>query len=462
MILTICLKKRKAQNRAAQRAFRERKEKHLKDLETKVSELTKAKEADKHENGLLKAQVERLQVELREYRKRLSLNAGSGANRSPPSTGYGQTRSNSNPSAYGNGFNFDFPKFGALPGSQMFGNQNSSGASASSNTRPNAEHSPTNGFVGMPSQTTQNGSRQNSTGPSMSPASLTGTSNGSPAQTTMFDTTTFATYSTNDNMHGFASTLPQMNAGSDAFADLFSPGLLKSAGGSNYFTSESTGGIAPANSNNLADVNGGDNTAGLNRVFQFNSGSNGSDSASPSASSASQWNGNANSSCGTSPEPSHGSPANKATDKVNGVRQQSPLAVSNPTTSTTNNQYTTPDYNLPSFNTFDPVLFGDYRDSQDAIVGGGDFSGGFFEDALQPFDYNSPSNLFGILQSPQPAHQTLDVGGTGAANAPTPSQNLMAEMDKARDGGDDTPPYTAKPGNEVLGDNKYISCNSIW
>ena len=33
--------KRKAQNRAAQRAFRERKEKHLKDLETKVEDLRK-------------------------------------------------------------------------------------------------------------------------------------------------------------------------------------------------------------------------------------------------------------------------------------------------------------------------------------------------------------------------------------------------------------------------------------
>lgn len=43
--------KRKAQNRAAQRAFRERKERHLKDLETKVDELEKASESTNHENG---------------------------------------------------------------------------------------------------------------------------------------------------------------------------------------------------------------------------------------------------------------------------------------------------------------------------------------------------------------------------------------------------------------------------
>lgn len=56
----------------------ERKEKYLKDLETEVSELTKAQEFGKHENGVLKAQVERLHVELKECRKRLSLNGSSG------------------------------------------------------------------------------------------------------------------------------------------------------------------------------------------------------------------------------------------------------------------------------------------------------------------------------------------------------------------------------------------------
>src|ERR1700759_4777927 len=74
----------KAQNRAAQRAFRERKEKHLKDLETKVEDLEKASESANHENGLLRAQVERLQVELKEYRKRLSWVSSNGLNRSQP------------------------------------------------------------------------------------------------------------------------------------------------------------------------------------------------------------------------------------------------------------------------------------------------------------------------------------------------------------------------------------------
>ena len=78
------VKKRKAQNRAAQRAFRERKEKHLKDLETKVQDLEKASETANNENSILRAQVEKMSAELREYRKRLST---SGNGRSPPLNG---------------------------------------------------------------------------------------------------------------------------------------------------------------------------------------------------------------------------------------------------------------------------------------------------------------------------------------------------------------------------------------
>ncbi|KAL9107177.1 MAG: hypothetical protein Q9227_007877 [Pyrenula ochraceoflavens] len=65
----ILRRRRRAQNRAAQRAFRERKENHLKDLETKVEDLARSSKAVNHENSILKAQMEKLQVELREYRK---------------------------------------------------------------------------------------------------------------------------------------------------------------------------------------------------------------------------------------------------------------------------------------------------------------------------------------------------------------------------------------------------------
>ncbi|KAJ5505158.1 bZIP transcription factor bZIP-1 [Penicillium fimorum] len=127
--------KRKAQNRAAQRAFRERKEKHLKDLEDSVEKLQKASDMTNQENGLLRAQVERLQVELREYRKRLSWMASGSGN------GISAMSSNSIPSAHSKGayglqnneFLFDFPKFGDLPGGHLFNGQ----ANKNDQSKPN-------------------------------------------------------------------------------------------------------------------------------------------------------------------------------------------------------------------------------------------------------------------------------------------------------------------------------------
>lgn len=65
---TMPASKRKAQNRAAQRAFRERKEKHLRDLETKISQLEGESASKNSENEFLRFQVERLQNELKLYK----------------------------------------------------------------------------------------------------------------------------------------------------------------------------------------------------------------------------------------------------------------------------------------------------------------------------------------------------------------------------------------------------------
>ncbi|KAI1871320.1 uncharacterized protein JN550_004765 [Neoarthrinium moseri] len=122
--------KRKAQNRAAQRAFRERKEQHLKDLETKVAELEKASETTNNENSQLRAQVEKMTTELNEYKKKLSL-ANSGA----------RSYSGSKAPPFGSGmmsnlndvnFQFEFPKFGVLPGPQATNGRSPSFPSPSS------------------------------------------------------------------------------------------------------------------------------------------------------------------------------------------------------------------------------------------------------------------------------------------------------------------------------------------
>jgi bZIP transcription factor len=55
--------KRKAQNRAAQRAFRERKERHLKDLQAKTQELEQTTNRMNEENSRLKAKLQALEME---------------------------------------------------------------------------------------------------------------------------------------------------------------------------------------------------------------------------------------------------------------------------------------------------------------------------------------------------------------------------------------------------------------
>ena len=464
-----------------------------------MSELSKTHEADQHENGMLKAQVERLQVELREYRKRLSLNSGA-ARSSPPLTAYtGQNRSASNSLSGGN-FQFDFPKFGALPGSQMFGSQenlpdssNNGVLQRGSVTPPLSNSQSPQSFHGKgsipPAQFSNTDSQHSQGGRSISPATnLSRSGSNAPTPPQNYGNFPAVGYSTNDNMHGFASTLPQMNS-ENPFGDLFSPTLLKNANFDNqngYFNSaHQSNNNAGSTLKSTYDVgNGGESTAGLNRVFQFNGGSSSSDSASPSASSTSQWNANANSSCGTSPEPAHDSPAAKAqhqdsysseksTSLRNGTTAQTQYnsqaaSAGNPNIALVGNSL---NYSVPTTNTFDPVLFGDYRDNPDNLFGTTtDFgTNAFFDDALNtaPFDYGSPSNLFGILQSPQQTHDTLSTGASPAANAPTPSRNLMAVMDKARDGGDDDYglPTTMTQQPQKKGDasgGKLISCNNIW
>ncbi|KAL2260936.1 hypothetical protein VTK26DRAFT_4920 [Humicola hyalothermophila] len=103
--------KRKAQNRAAQRAFRERKEKHLKDLENKVQELEKLSEAANNENAALRAQIDRMTTELNEYRKRLSLLSNIRPAPQGPATPFGNFFVNNLNDV---NFQFEFPKFGSL------------------------------------------------------------------------------------------------------------------------------------------------------------------------------------------------------------------------------------------------------------------------------------------------------------------------------------------------------------
>lgn len=130
--------KRKAQNRAAQRAFRERKEQHLKNLETKVEELEKASAQSNHENSVLRAQVEKMTTELAEYKKRISLmvnnRAPSMSNGPRPTFGHAVINNLNDVN-----FQFEFPKFGQLPGPSSAASN-----SVSANGRTSNSQSPRN------------------------------------------------------------------------------------------------------------------------------------------------------------------------------------------------------------------------------------------------------------------------------------------------------------------------------
>lgn len=106
---TIPASKRKAQNRAAQRAFRERKEKHLRDLETKISALEGETAAKNSENEFLRFQVQRLQNELKLYREKPGgaggATVGAGAT-APPSV-----QSAPIPEMSAKPFTFEFPSY---------------------------------------------------------------------------------------------------------------------------------------------------------------------------------------------------------------------------------------------------------------------------------------------------------------------------------------------------------------
>ncbi|KAF2110708.1 AP1-like transcription factor-like protein [Lophiotrema nucula] len=402
--------KRKAQNRAAQRAFRERKEKHLKDLETKVAELEKASDASNHENGLLRAQVQRLQMELREYRKRLSLNS-TGLNRSPPvAGGFSSLFGAGNTSTAASNFQFDFPKFGGLPGSHILDNG------------PLAKAA-----VNKPGSISSNGpARQNSTGRSLSPRSQT---SGSIANSPDFNGNTANGAQRNGSLNGlFNNTSFDYNLN----------------------------GTVQQRSNTA------DSSSGQSRVFQFNSGSS-THSDSPSASSTSQVG--LNSSCDTSPEPSHNSPKGPSDTIAEGYvchgdsegevtfceklnmacgnpRNPIPRAMSHSDAKPSPVPAKTPgtDVNGIDFfanqngGQFDPSLFGDYRDTNNAIVGDGDFTGGFFNDAFLNTDFGSPFHF----------------GDTPAIQKPNP----LEEIERLQDGDEEV-----VPGEDI---NQMLNCHKIW
>ena len=244
----------------------------MKDLETKVDDLEKASEATNHENGRLRAQVDKLSVELKEYRKRLSLNSTATGHSSPPSA--------TPKSGYQNGnnadFQFAFPKFGDLPASFL-----NNGSLARTSSSPQAQ-------TPAATTTTPAPARKESSNSMGSTASTNGDFNAPSA-----------------NARSWQAANGGFNAISSDFNDLtglFSPSVLESVSRTNsldYMTHNgSSSSNASVKQNSFSSNNGANQAPKVPRAS----------SASMTNSPASTMSRALDSSTGTTPEPSADSP----------------------------------------------------------------------------------------------------------------------------------------------------------
>ncbi|OAX78505.1 hypothetical protein ACJ72_07186 [Emergomyces africanus] len=452
--------KRKAQNRAAQRAFRERKEKHLKDLETKVDELEKTSKSANNENKISSVP---------------SRKTPGGTQRVSQAFVMGEQRDSSSDSRNsfrqsGNDFSFEFPKFGDLPGSHMFSQSLSKG---NSHQTKRVDMSPT------------------TTGSEYRSPSAKGDN--------LLKNTTGASQPRNFNLGHAAQSIhsPSSIHSSDTSRshgrNSHNASIENLGGGfDNYSSRPSRNGTGLSHSSTGSSAHSNNNYATYQA--QHYGSSNVSNSASPSASSESQHL----SSIGTSPEPSLNSPpTGKLTESgLNTINElnasqaggegektfyeklgQACGCAENPVPaalSDSNRPPQLPDHNSSSTNNnsnsngnidnyqvhsllgfdwlaqqnggqFDPVLFGDYRDPQDAVLSQ-DF-GNFFNDALPLPDFNSSLHAFSELNNGHAATTTSTTG--------QPKHNLLKQVDNVLEGNDEE----VVPGEDST---QMLSCTKIW
>lgn len=372
---------------------------------------------------MLRAQVEKMAAELREYKKRLTLTGGNGNGISSISggvpsylsgKGLGGNMTN-NPSNLN--FEFEFPRFGSLPGSQTF-----------------------KSFDGPLRKPASDNRERPSTLPAGKPALQKRPSESSVASFT-------------NNSTNLVPSQERPNAKDiSGLSGLFSPSILEDVGsGANldYMTHTSSG-----TSRSSSDSATGNNDTG-----------NSTSHSSPCASMISQHG--PSSSCGTSPEPLTQSPiALKPNETLLGTIGEEHEHVC---TASTEGEVTfceklnmacgNPNNPVPramskpsalsdSIGTgfdgidwlaeqnggqFDPVLYGDYREPQDNIVANSTFGDTFFSEAFAMPDFGSPFN---------------------AAPSPAAKKDLVKEMDDKLDGEDEV-----VPGED---NSRMLSCNNIW
>lgn len=330
-----------------------------------MEELQKASDSANQENGLLRAQVDRMQVELREYRKRLSLvTNGNGAS---AMSAYPGSYSRSLSGLNNNEFLFDFPKFGDLPGSNIF---NGGQLPKTSQNKPREPLSAWNesqvpGILKRDTSSNQavnNQTRAALASRNMSPMHANGTPNGSLNDTAKNRRSGTGNPSNTDRAAHAKPASTHDNSNSD------SPCSSSDSHQSQFVSSSGT---SPESSPNFPDKDGHKQACGS---------INGEESFCQQLGLA----------CGNINNP------------IPAVRNKSESATNTPTQGESGDKSLEPDFGLDFLSQqnggqFDPVLFGDWREPQDAILSQ-DF-GSYFNDAFPLPDLGSPSHNFTELAS---------------------------------------------------------------
>jgi len=335
-----------------------------------VDELEKVTEKTSSENGVLRAQIDRLQSELASYKKRLA--SSSGLSGSPPSAALPNFTAKPSLPGTTSDFQFDFTKFGQPAFRQM------SSTSSTSNTNAQTRHN------------SRSLSPQNQD-------SMTSSWTGGSGSIEKTDATTAFFNSFND----------VSNVNFDAVEALPSNTVMPCPSLCHSDTRSS--GCSPAATTpenpyaNYTDSPAALPDLGLTQTTKVSD---------PLAFDFSGTFGDGKQSRGVLHEYVHGADNHIKDQGFNQFIDTSP-----------NGNFDFGIDYLANQNggQFDPVLFNDYRETQDAIIGAGDFTGGFFDDTFtMPTNFNfdlSPQAMT-IPQLPVPASKP----------------SLMDQVDAARNG----------------------------
>lgn len=338
-----------------------------------MEELQKASDSANQENGLLRAQVDRMQVELREYRKRISwLSLGNGTS---AINAYPRGVSGLN----NNEFLFDFPKFGDLPGSHLFntGQMGKTGENKPTESR-SAWNEPQIPGV-LKRDALNNQAINNQTRAALASRNSIAPSAGGTPNSDFNNTADNRRIGTSKS-----STInpARANAKPGTTQDNLNSDSPSSASDSHQSQFQSSNGTSPESSPNFQDRDGHKQTC---------TAINGEESFCEQLGLA----------CGNIRNP------------IPAVRSRSESATNTPAQTEPGHDSLEPDFGLDFLSQqnggqFDPVLFGDWREPQDAILSQ-DF-GNFFNDAFPLPDLGSPLHNFTELTH-EPAPKKAPVPG---------------------------------------------------